>query len=314
MDLKQTVVFSGSAYLSLSNRQMVIRLPEVVNNAGLPLSFKKEAQRSLPIEDIAYVILDNPHITVSHSLMNALMENNVALIICDNSRMPSGLMLPIEAQSIQTERYHNQILCSNLLKDRLWKQVISQKIANQAALLKKSGRNQYSTLKKWISFVKDGDPNNMEGRAAALYWKHLFGIEGFTRDRNGISPNHLLNYGYAILRAVVARSLVGSGLLVTLGIHHRNRYNAFCLADDIMEPYRPYVDDIVVSIVKQYGIQSEITKVIKEELLRIPVIPVQYKSITHPLMVMVGKTTTSLALCFSGEKAKIEYPEFDDQF
>lgn len=154
--------------------------------------------------------------------MNALMVKNVALVTYDRSRMPSGLMLPIDGQSIQAERYHFQISCNQSTKNRMWKQVISQKIANQGALLKKYGKNEYKTLHRLSTTVRDGDPYNMEGRAAAYYWKHLFGIKGFTRDRNGSPPNNLLNYGYAILRAVVARSLVGSGLLVTLGIRHKN--------------------------------------------------------------------------------------------
>ena len=157
--------------------------------------------------------------------------------------------------------------------------------------------------------VKSGDTSNLEARAAAYYWKNLFWIEGFTRDREGIPPNNLLNYGYAILRAVVARSLVASGLLPTLGIHHHNRYNAYCLADDIMEPYRPYVDQLVCGIIKQGVDYAELTRELKAQLLTIPVLETYMSGKRSPLMVAVGQTTASLYKCFSGELRRISYPE-----
>ena len=162
----------------------------------------------------------------------------------------------------------------------------------------------------WAGEVKSGDSDNLEGRAAAYYWRNLFpDILGFTRDRNGLPPNNLLNYGYAILRAVVARALVGSGLLPTLGIHHHNRYNAYCLADDIMEPYRPYVDALVCRLVSDGHITEELTTELKHELLQIPTLDVVINGKRSPLMVAVGQTTASLYRCFSGEQRKIAYPE-----
>ena len=143
-----------------------------------------------------------------------------------------------------------------------------------------------------------------------FFWKNLFAdIIGFTRDREGISPNNLLNYGYAILRAIVARALVASGLLPTLGIHHHNRYNAYCLADDVMEPYRPYVDELVFSLVKLYGANLELTKEIKSRLLVIPTLDVRINCKRSPLMVAVAQTTASLYKCFCGEIRRISYPE-----
>jgi CRISPR-associated protein Cas1 len=159
---------------------------------------------------------------------------------------------------------------------------------------------------------KSGDSDNLEGRAAACYWKNLFGhIKGFRRDREGVPPNNLLNYGYAILRAVVARSLVGSGLLPTLGIHHHNRYNAYCLADDIMEPYRPYVDKLVAEIVDSGADITNLTKEIKGQLLSIPVLDVVINGRRSPLMIGVGMTTASLYKCYSGEIRKIAYPSME---
>jgi CRISPR-associated protein Cas1 len=174
---------------------------------------------------------------------------------------------------------------------------------------------------KWAGEVKSGDADNMEARAAVYYWKNLFpDIEGFVRGREEMPPNNLLNYGYAILRAVVARALVASGLLPTLGIHHHNRYNAYCLADDIMEPYRPFVDKLVVEIVtvastslsdRYLSLQLELTKEIKSQLLQIPVLDVKINGQRSPLMIAVGQTTASLAKCFLGESRKIAYPCFE---
>ena len=165
-------------------------------------------------------------------------------------------------------------------------------------------------MRIWANEVRSGDPDNLEARAAAYYWKTLFAdIEGFTRDREGIPPNNLLNYGYAILRAVVARGLVTSGLLPTLGIHHHNRYNAYCLADDIMEPYRPYVDELVFRLVKTTDNIQDLSKQLKTELLGIPTIEVVIGGKRSPLMIAVGQTTASLYKCFSGELRRIIYPE-----
>ena len=167
-------------------------------------------------------------------------------------------------------------------------------------------------MQVWANDVKSGDPDNTEARAAVYYWKSLFcHIPGFVREREGVPPNGLLNYGYAILRAVIARSLVASGMLPTLGIHHHNRYNAYCLADDIMEPYRPYVDRLVYDITEQYGVDIELTKDIKAELLSIPTLDVTIAGKKSPLLVGAAPTTASLYKCFSGELRKIAYPEME---
>ena len=195
------------------------------------------------------------------------------------------------------------------LSKQLWQQTVKAKIENQAAVLKECTGEEMKCMRVWAANVRSGDPDNQEARAAAYYWKNLFRIEGFTRDRDGIPPNNLLNYGYAILRAVVARGLVASGLLPTLGIHHHNRYNAYCLADDIMEPYRPYVDRLVYDMVKQGANYAELTKDLKVRLLTIPTLETTIAGKRSPLMVAVGQTTASLYKCFSGELRKISYPE-----
>ena len=261
--IKKTLYFGNPAYLSLCNAQLVIKLPEVENNDSLPEAMKRRSEVTKPIEDIGVVVLDNKQITITSGAMEALLENNCALITCDSKSMPVGLMLPLYGNTTQNERFREQLAASLPLKKQLW---------------------QSKCMRVWANDVRSGDPDNLEARAAAYYWKTLFAdINGFTRDREGIPPNNLLNYGYAILRAVVARGLVTSGLLPTLGIHHHNRYNAYCLADDIMEPYRPYIDKLVFDLYNQYGENVSLTKDIKAALLSIPTIEVRINKKRSPL-------------------------------
>lgn len=308
--IKRTLYFGNPTYLSMLHNQMVIRLSEVEKNDKLPDTFKKQSERTIPIEDIGVVILDHNQITFTHGLLESLLENNCAVITCDSSHLPVGLLLPLNGNTTQQEKFTEQIEASLPLKKQLWQQTIKAKIENQAKVLNFNCGIQVKNMLVWANDVKSGDPDNYEARAAAYYWKNLFpDIPDFTRGREGSSPNNLLNYGYAILRAVVARSLVSSGLLPTLGIHHHNRYNAYCLADDIMEPYRPYVDEIVINILKKYSDSTELTTDIKIELLSIPTIEVKINGQRSPLMVAVSQTTSSLSRCYNGQLRRIVYPE-----
>ena len=310
--IKRTLYFGNPAYLSTKLAQLEIRLPEVENNDTLSETFKENAIKKVPIEDIGVVVLDHKRITITHGALAALLDNNVAVITCDEQRMPSGLMLPLSGNTTQSERFRHQIDASLPLKKQLWQQTIQYKILNQRAVLKSSRRLKCSNMEVWAKEVKSGDTENLEGRAAAYYWQNLFGeIDGFRRNRDGVPPNNLLNYGYAILRAVVARALVGSGMIPTLGIHHHNRYNAYCLADDIMEPYRPYVDKLVVEMVDSGMDISKLTTDIKSKLLSIPILDVVINGKRNPLMIGVGITTSSLYKCYSGELRKIAYPTME---
>lgn len=311
--IKKTLYFGNPAYLSLRMGQMVIKLPEVETDSNLPDQIKKQAEITKPIEDIGVVVLDNRRITITQGLLESLLENNCAVITCDSHSLPVGLMLPLYGNSTQNERFRDQLDASQPLKKQLWQQTIKMKISNQAAALATCTGKNSPTMLRWADDVRSGDPDNVEGRAAAYYWKNLFagidGLENFTRSREGEAPNNLLNYGYAILRAIVARALVSSGMLPTLGIHHHNRYNAYCLADDIMEPYRPYVDELVYSIVKDKGINNlDLSKEIKAQLLSIPTLDVVIGGKRSPLMVAVTQTTASLYKCFTGELRRIAYP------
>ena len=307
--IKKTLYFGNPAYLALRNDQLVIKLPEIEKNDSLPDTFRQQSQVTKPIEDIGVVVLDNKQITITSGALEALLENNCAIITCDSKSMPVGLMLPLYGNTTQNERFRQQLSASVPLMKQLWQQTIKAKIYNQATLLNTCTNEENKCMKIWATEVKSGDSDNLEARAAAYYWKRLFPIEGFTRDRNGLPPNNLLNYGYAILRAVVARALVSSGLLPTLGIHHHNRYNAYCLADDIMEPYRPYVDQLVYNMIQSSPDYQELNKSIKAQLLSVPTLEVIIAGKRSPLMVAVSQTTASLYKCFSGELRRIAYPE-----
>lgn len=307
--IKRTLYFGNPSYLSLKQNQLVLRLPEVEKNDTLPESFRKEAHATIPVEDIGVVVLDHQQITITQGLLEALLENNCAIITCDKQRLPVGLMLPLCGNSTQTERFRYQLQASLPLQKQLWQQTIIAKIENQAAVLRDVRGLNVANMQRWAMNVRSGDAMNLEARAAAYYWKEAFPmIEDFKRDRDGIAPNNMLNYGYAILRAVVARALVGSGLLPTWGMHHRNKYNAYCLADDVMEPYRPYVDRLVMLLYDKYGAIETLEKHHKAELLSVPTLDVTINGKRSPLMVAVGLTTSSLQKCYAGEARKIVYP------
>ncbi len=310
--IKKTLCFNNPAYLSLRDAQLVIKIPEVEKADNLTDDFKKSTEVTRPIEDIGVLVLSHKQIVITSGALEALLENNCAVITCDSKSMPTGLLLPLVGNTVQNERFRDQLNASQPLRKQLWQQTIQCKIRNQAAVLKQCTYTETKCMQVWANDVRSGDPDNLEARAAVYYWKGLLGkIPGFIRDREGIAPNNLLNYGYAILRAVIARSLVASGLLPTLGIHHHNRYNAYCLADDIMEPYRPYVDRLIYDITEQYGEDVELSKDIKSELLSIPTLDVVISGKRSPLMVAASQTTASLYKCFSGELRKIAYPEIE---
>jgi CRISPR-associated protein Cas1 len=302
--IKRTLCFTNPAYLSLKNEQLVVKIPQSDGDR------QSEKVTTIPIEDIGVVVIDNRQITITSGVIDALLANNCALITCDGKSLPVGLMLPLCGNTTQSERFCYQIEATLPLKKQLWQQTVQAKINNQAEVLSKCTDAETACMKVWSKEVKSGDGDNLEGRAAAYYWKKLFGhINDFNRDREGVPPNNLLNYGYAILRAVVARALVSSGMLPTLGIHHHNRYNAYCLADDIMEPYRPYVDELVFNLVKERGLPEDgLTREWKAELLKIPVLDVVISEKRSPLMIAVSQTTASLYRCFCGESRKIVYP------
>ena len=290
--IKRTLYFGNPAYLSLRNSQLVIGKPD---DGDLPSDEDLiNPVKTIPIEDIGVVILDSKQITITSSTISALLDNNVALITCNEKSMPTGLMLPLESHSVQSEHFKDQLRASLPLRKQLWQQTIESKIRNQASVLKYITGSEAENMMVWSRNVRSGDSGNMEARAASFYWKNVFPeVDHFTRDRYNPYPNNFLNYGYAILRAIIARSLVASGLLPTMGIHHHNRYNAYCLADDIMEPYRPFVDKLVVDIMKDSQ-EKELNRNIKARLLSIPVLDVIIDGHRSPLIIAATTTTASL--------------------
>lgn len=296
--IKRTLCFSNPTYLSVKLNQLVISFPE------------KEEKKTIPIEDIGVVILDSPQITVTQTVLVKLLENNTAVVTCNSSHHPIGLQLCLDGNTLQSERFQKQISASEVLKKNLWQQTIQSKIYNQAMFLQELGIPIRNML-LWSRSVTSGDTKNHEARAAAYYWENLLqSHDNFKRERFGEYPNNFFNYSYAILRAIVARNLVGSGLLPTLGIHHKNKYNAYCLADDIMEPYRPYADRLVLETIQKYPDTEDINKEIKSMLLTLPVIDVKINNRQRPLLVAVTETTASLYQCFAGKRRKIKYPTF----
>lgn len=299
--IKRTLCIESPCHLRCDNGQMVVSFAYVRGKEDI-------AEKCVPIEDIGVLVLEHLQVTVTHYLLNKLVANNTIVITCDELHHPSGLLLPIEGHTLQSQKQKAQVEASQPLKKQLWQQTITAKIRNQAAVLERQSA-PYEYLERLSREVKSGDSDNTEGQAAAYYWKRVFpSLTDFKRDRYGFPPNHLLNYGYAILRATVARSIVASGLLPSLGLHHRNQYNAFCLADDIMEPYRPYVDLTVCSLIRNV-IPTEIDRSTKQILLGIPAMDVIMDGQKSPLMNAVNRTTASLSKCYEGISRKILYPD-----
>lgn len=301
--IKRTIFITRACRLNTANEQLVIKYSHLKG-------YEDEPDKTVPIEDIAMVLLENEQISLTQPVLNKLIENNVAVITCNKQKHPTGMMLNLDGNSVQSERFRAQIEASEPLKKQLWQQTVIAKIANQSALLKQwSVETRY--LDNLTKNVKSGDGENAEAKAAVYYWQRLFPPSwDFYRKRDGLPPNNLLNYGYAILRAATARSLVGSGLLPTFGIFHRNRYNAYCLADDIMEPYRPFVDSVVREIIHTSSNVQVLSTEIKSQLLNIMSMDVMLEGKKSPLMVAMQRTTASLANCYLGNQRKILYPDF----
>ena len=299
--IKRTVCIENACFLKFANEQMIVSYKHIKGMEDRP-------DKTVPVEDLGMLVLEHPQISLTHYLLDRLTSNNVAVVTCNETHHPSGLLMPLEGNTLQSERFKAQIEATEPLKKQLWQQTVKAKIGNQAALLKKR-EGKWLLLKNLADNVKSGDADNNEAVAAAHYWQHLFPPAwNFYRKRDGAPPNNLLNYGYAIVRAGMARALVGAGLLPTLGIFHRNRYNAYCLADDMMEPYRPFVDMLVRSIIDKTSAVETLTQELKVELLKIPGMDVLLNEESSPLMVAMQRTAASLAKCYTGEQRKLLLP------
>ena len=291
--LKRSLVFESPVILRLKDKQLVVSFKE------LP-----DEKRTIPIEDIGFVLINHPMVSISMPLLNELASNNIAVVFCDEKGLPKSMLLNFDSNLTQGKIISEQLVAGEVLKKNLWKQIIVSKIKNQSLLLNKLGLDGES-LKPLYMNVKSGDSDNKEGIAARLYFKTLFGKE-FTRDRNAGGINAFLNYGYAILRAATVRAALSSGLFPALGIFHHHRSNAFPLADDIMEPFRPFVDEIVYDLFRQN--QSELTKENKGKLIASLYCDTYYEKVTRPLSVGLSITMASLAKCYINEHKTLNLP------
>lgn len=299
--IKRILCFTNPAHLSLHLKQLVVEQTQADKTESI--------RHTIPIEDIGVVIMESPQITITQALIAALLDNNCAVITCDSHHLPAGLLLPLDNHNLQSERFREQIYASEPLRKQMWQQTIVSKINSQAYVLRRQNI-ECRNMEMWAKSVRSGDSDNLEGRAAAYYWRNIFGDSDFVRGQFGDMPNGLLNYGYSIVRAMMARALVAAGLLPTLGIHHHSRYDAYCLADDIMEPYRAFVDLQVLDMWKRYGDVEELSPALKKELLSLATIDVQIEAHRSPMMIAMQTTANSVQRCFSGASRKIVYPEW----
>lgn len=295
--LKRTLMFTNPMRLMLKQQQIVIWDKE--QEADSPLA-------TVPIEDVGIVVVENQRVSISIPLLNALADANVMVVFCDAKGMPKSLLSNMDSNDCQCEILNLQIACGEVLKKQLWKQLVEAKIRNQAALLSKLNK-EGELLKPYYNNVKSGDADNREGAAAHLYWQMLFG-KGFVRDREWPGVNTLLNYGYTILRAATARAIVSSGLLPAIGLFHHNRSNAFPLADDLMEPFRPYVDEVVYQLAESDNL--ELNKETKAQLIQVLYADTQFNKVLRPLSVGLTMTTASLVKCLEKEATKLSLPRF----
>lgn len=294
--LYRSIYIGNPAYLRLYLGQMKIICP-----------YSKEERGSIPIEDMGLIMLDHAQITLTHQLIQQLMENGVVVVSCNEQHLPQGMMLPLHGHTSYSKRIREQINVSEPLKKQLWKQTVERKIANQRQVLIES-QKEYKSMTQYLSEVRSGDTTNREGIAAQFYWRQLFGTD-FYRARDGDGANGLLNFGYAVLRSIVAKAIVDTGLIPVLGIYHHNRYDPYCLADDLMEPYRPIVDRSVLQWLSSFPNAYELSVSAKTHLLRIASTDVLIEDKCHPLLVAVKITVSSLYQCYIGEKRQISYPQ-----
>lgn len=293
--IKRTVeIASGPVHLSIKNKQMLLK--------------KNEQIHSIPVEDLGLLVLSHPAISYTHQLLYELLEQNVAVLFCNRQHMPEGLLLPFEDNHLYQARLKIQTEATKPLKKRLWQQVVRAKIKAQAKVLDSKHNNHFG-LRPLIQKVHSGDPKNIEARAARKYWKALFQNDNFKRNTDGKDVNALLNYGYAIIRAAVARSITAAGLHPSMGIHHHNQYNAYCLADDMMEPMRPFVDSVVYDMYSRYKtLDMKVSKETKKPLLELLTKEVKIRNMKYPLMESLHIMSFSLVECFAGNKKFVDFP------
>ncbi len=296
--IKRTIEISRqTCHLSARNGQLELRFPEA-----------EPENTSIPCEDIGMLLVDNAHVTYSHHALCELLSNAAVVVFCGRDHLPAGMLVPFSGHTEVVARLRDQMSVRRPLKKRLWQQLVSAKIRGQAANLHHD-HGAAVHLRAMARRVRSGDPSNVEAQAAKVYWRAWkpAGAETFRRNPDGTDPlNAMLNYGYAVLRAAVARALVAAGLHPALGLHHANRSNAFCLADDLMEPLRPLLDARVRAVYEKG--EREVSPPVKRELLSVLTASVETSGTTGPLMVSLKRMAASLVRCYRGEERCLVIP------
>lgn len=287
------------ARLSVRNRQLVIEGAD-------------DEITTRPLAEIAVLVAAHPQITVTQAVLAGLSEAGGVFVVCDSKSRPIGTMFPLVSHHLQTERLRFQASASLPTRKRLWQHIVRNKIASQACVLKELYGEDFG-LSRLVGRVQSGDRSNVEAAASRRYWRHLFGDAAFRRDPDAEDHNRFLNYGYAILRAVVARAITAVGLHPSLGLHHHNRYNPFCLADDLMEPFRPRIDRRVVQILNQWSPQSELTTEIKSQLLAFLEERYVFEGESRTTFDVLARMASSLAEVFLKKRKLMLLPDWSDE-
>jgi CRISPR-associated protein Cas1 len=293
--MKRQLVIESSGYLHVEHNQLIYER-------------KDSGVSKVPLEDIGLILVESREAVISAYALDSLMQQNAVIISCGADHHPSGMMVPLFGNSLHASVVRYQADSPRPRKKRMWAQTVSAKLSNQAAVMEAWGKDS-TALRVMAGKVRSGDPHNVEARGAAYYWKqYVPGNTKFVRDREGDAPNNLLNYGYAIIRAAMARAIVCSGLNPALGIHHSNKYNPFCLADDLMEPYRPFVDMVVRGLMVEGNDIPVLDKFSKSALLRILTMDSLIEGAHRPILHSMTETTSSVVRILMGTQDVVVYP------
>ncbi|MGH9455774.1 MAG: type II CRISPR-associated endonuclease Cas1 [Terriglobia bacterium] len=282
------------AHLSVRNGLLVIRL-------------ENDPEVTVPLADVAVVITSHPQISYSHAVLAGLAEAGAMFVACDGKHMPAAMLLPLASHFLQAERFALQSRLAVPTAKRLWQQIVKEKILAQARLLEERTGQDWG-LKLIAGRVRSGDSGNLEAHAARVYWKELFGGIDFHRHHEAEDLNRHLNYGYAVLRAIVARALCGAGLHPTFGLHHHNRYDAFCLADDLMEPFRPVVDRVVARLSDALGDGAAFDREAKRALLEPLLGRFDFDGESRTAFDWISRMASSLAAVVDGGDKRLDIP------
>lgn len=281
-----------------------VRLSNLVIDCGEELG-----KTMVPLTQVAALVLSNPHVSVTNAALAGVATNGGVVVVSDNKFQPAGMLLPLDSHYVQGERFRMQAAVTQPVQKRLWQQIVRSKILAQAMTLKRLTGHD-SGLSYLVGRVASGDTGNLEAQAAQRYWPVVFNNPHFRRNRDAEDQNRLLNYGYAVLRALTARAICAAGLHPALGVHHHNRYDSFALASDMMEPFRPLVDETVVRIVNEHGDGVALGRDVKRTIITGVTGLIKVEDETRTIFSILAKCASSLAAVYAGERKKLFLPEW----